>query len=365
MLKSFNKITRSLLIVTVLVAMLCSIPSEASMFYSYTYDNESKSVTAPDAALPTRTVTGADMKAGSLNVPQDLLIYNDEVYIVDTGNNRIIVTDLEFSKSRIISSFKNNGNVDTFQEPQGICVTDDAIYIADTKNSRVVKLDHKGKLKLIIKSPKEENPDDETFAKDFVFKPVKVAVDQYNRIFVISSGYNLGLMQFNPDGSYLQSIGAPKVTLSIAEQVKRKFQTKAQKERTMDVVPTEYSNISITAKGFIYVTSESTDVEVDALRQLNAKGQDIINRIGDPSGDIIVGKGSASYKGPSAIVDVCQVEEDGNIAILDRKRSRVFVYDDTCKLLYVFSGPGDYNGGMKTAAAMSVPTLPRRSTQIR
>ena len=90
-----------------------------------------------------------------------------------------------------------------------------------------------------------EDPKDDSFAKDFVFKPVKVAVDNYNRIFVISAGYNLGLMQFNQDGSYLQSLGAPKVTLSVIEQVWRKFQTKAQKERTMDVVPTEYSNISI------------------------------------------------------------------------------------------------------------------------
>lgn len=351
MFKSLKKITRSLLIITVLIAVLCSIPSEAASFYSYTYDTESKSVAAPDAALPIRTVTGADFKAGALNIPQDLVIFNDKVYIVDTGNNRIIITDLEFTKSRVISSFKNNGVEDTFQEPQGICVTEDAMFIADTKNARVVKLDHKGKLQLIITDP-SKTEDEGTFAEGFVFKPAKVAVDNYNRIFVISAGYNLGLMQFNPDGTYLQSIGAPKVTLSIAEQIKRKFQTKTQRERTMDVVPTEYSNISITEKGFIFVTSESTDADVDALRQLNAKGQDIINRIGDPSGDIIVGQGSTSYKGPSAIVDVCEVEGYGNMAILDRKRSRVFVYDDTCKLLYVFSGPGDYNGGMKTASAM-------------
>lgn len=347
MFKFLKKIKRSLIVVAVLVAMLCNIPSEAAAFYSYIYNNESKSVAAPDAALPIRNVTGADFGAGALNVPQDLVIYNDKVYIVDTGNHRIVITDLEFTTSTVISGFNNNGIQETFSEPQGVCVTDDAIYIADTKNARVVKLNHAGELQVIIKDPK-----DESFSKDFVFKPVKVAVDQYDRIFVISAGYNLGLMQFNQDGSYLQSLGAPKVTLSAIEQVWRKFQTKAQRERTMDVVPTEYSNISITDEGFIFVTSESTDEEVDALRQLNAKGADIINRIGDPSGDIIVGQGSPSYKGASAIVDVTEVGKNGNMAILDRKRSRVFVYDDTCKLLYVFAGPGDYNGGLKVASAM-------------
>lgn len=347
MFKSLKKIKRSLVIIAVLVAMLCSIPCEAASFYSYIYDNESQAVAAPDAATPVRNVTGDELGVGAFNLPQDLFIYNNEMYIVDTGNNRIVISNMDFTKARVISSFDNNGKKDTFNEPQGICVTDDAIYIADTKNTRVVKLDHKGKLQVII-----QDPTDETFADDFVFKPVKVAVDIYDRIFVVSQGYNLGLMQFNQDGTYLQSIGAPKVTLSIVEQVWRKFQTEAQRDRTMEVVPTEYSNISITEEGFIFVTSESTDEEVDALRQLNAKGADIINRIGDPSGDIIVGQGSASYKGASAIIDVAEVGNDGNIAILDRKRSRVFVYDDTCKLLYVFAGPGTYNGGLSVPAAM-------------
>ncbi len=347
LLKSLNKIKRSFIVIAVLIAMLCSIPCEAASFYSYIYDNESQAVAAPDAATPTRNVTGADMGVGALSAPEDLVIYNDNLYIVDTGNNRIIITDFEFKKTRIISNFKNNGKNDTFNQPQGICVTEDAMYIADTKNTRVVKLDHKGNLKVIIK-----DPTDETFADDFIFKPTKVAVDGYDRIFVISEGYNLGLMQFNQDGSYLQSIGAPKVALSIVEQVIRKFQTKAQRERTSDVVPTEYSNISISEEGFLFVTSESTDEDIDSLRQLNAKGLDIINRIGDPSGDIIVGEGSASYKGASAIVDVTQVGSNGNIAILDRKRSRVFVYDDTCELLYVFAGPGSFNGGLNVPTGM-------------
>ncbi len=347
MLKTLNKIKRSFIVIAVLAALLCSIPCEAATFYSYIYDNESQAVAAPDAATPIRNVTGDQIGVGALSMPEDLTIYGDKLYIVDTGNNRIIITDFEFKTSEVIKSFKNKGKRDTFNEPQGVCVTEDAIYIADTKNSRVVKLNHKGELQVII-----EDPQDETFSDDFVFKPVKISVDCYDRIFVISEGYNLGLMQFNQDGSYLQSIGAPKVTLSVVEQIIRKFQTKAQRDRTNDVVPTEYSNITISEEGFIYVTSESTNESIDSLRQLNAKGTDILNRIGDPSGDIIVGQGSVSYKGASAIVDVTEVGNNGNIAILDRKRSRIFVYDDNCQLLYVFSGPGTYNGGLSVPTSM-------------
>lgn len=346
MFKSLKNIKRSFIVIAVLIAMLCNIPLEAASFYSYTY-NDTKAVAAPDAALPVRNVMGIDFGAGQLKSPQDLFIYNNEIYIVDSGNNRIVITDINLTKSRIISEFNNNGKKDTFQEPQGICITKDEMYIADTKNARIVKLDMQGNLLMIIDSPK-----DESFPKDFLFKPSKVSVDLYNRVFVVSAGYNLGLMQFTPDGTYLKSIGAPDVTLTVFEQIRRKFSTKAQRERTGDVVPTEYSNISITDAGFIYVTSESTNIEVDALRKLNAKGADIINRIGDPSGDIIIGQGSASYKGASAIVDVTEVGGDGNIGILDRKRSRVFVYDDTCQLLFMFAGPGTYNGGLSVPSAM-------------
>lgn len=344
--KSFRNIKRTFLVITLLVAMLCNIPSQAASFYSYTY-NDTKAVAAPDAALPVRNVSGNDLGVGPFDVPQDLFIYNNELYIVDTGNSRIVITDLNFKNVRIISEFDNNGKKDKFKEPEGICVAKDEIYIADTKNARIVKLDMQGNLLMIIDSPK-----DESFPEDFLFKPAKVAVDLYDRVFVVSAGYNLGLMQFTPDGTYLKSIGAPEVALTIFEQIRRKFSTKEMRKRTGDAVPTEYSNISINAAGFIYVTSESTNTQIQPLRKLNAKGSDILNRIGNPGGDIIVGQGSASFKGASAIVDVTEVGEDGNIAILDRKRSRVFVYDDTCQLLYMFSGPGTYNGGLSVPSAM-------------
>jgi len=358
LLKSLKKIRRSLVVIAVLVAILCSIPCEAAAYYSYIYDNQSQAVAAPEAAQPVRTISSIKVKENGktetikFSMLQDLFIYNDKMYIVDSGNNRIIITDMDFENAKIIKEFKNKDEkgkkfTDTFNEPHGICVNDEAIFIADTKNARIIKLDHKLNLKLII-----ENPTDESFPKDFVFKPVRVSVDNYNRIFVVSSGYNMGLMQFTVDGDYLQSIGAPKVTMSIFQQIWRKFQTKAQRERSEEVVPTEYSNIFISPEGFLYVTSESTDTRIEALRMLNSKGTDIINRLGNPSGDIIVGQGSPTYTGASAIVDVAEVGSNGNVAILDRKRARVFVYNDECHLLYMFAGPGEYNGGMLSPSSM-------------
>lgn len=340
----FKKAIRIALAAMLVISSVCSIPSSAAGFYSYIYNEDGKPIAAPDAVTAEGAISGEDIGVGSFASPQDLFVDGDELYIVDTKNNRIAVTDFEGKNTRVISEFTYKGKKDTFKEPEGICVSGDDIYVADTGNSRVVRLDRNNSCSLIISSP-----EDDSFSDDFVFTPTKMGVDSYGRIFVISEGYNMGLMQFDTDGTYLKSIGAPKVTLSIIEQFWRKFSTKAQRERSQSVVPTEYSNVFVSNDGFIYVTNESTSEEIEALRMLNSKGTDILKRIGDPSGDILTG--GITYKDNSSIIDFCEMEY-GNFAILDRKRSRVFVYNNNSELLYVFGGPGTYNGGMSVPSSM-------------
>lgn len=336
---------KSTLIISALAlifAILFSIPVSAAEFYSYIYDNDEKAIAAPDAATPVGMLTGENI--GGFNSPQDLYVYNGRLYIADTKNNRIVIMGLSGGNTEIIADFKNNGREDILSEPTGICVTADGIYIADTGNARVIKLNENKECTLVI-----ETPNDDSLGDDFNFSPTKVAVDDHERIFVISAGYNMGLMQFDKNGGYLKSIGAPKVTLSIIEQFWRKLSTKEQRARSQSVVPTEYSNLSVSSDGFIYVTNESTSEEVEALRRLNAKGNDVLKRIGDPSGDVTTE--GLTYKGNSAIIDFCELEY-GNFAILDRKRSRVFVYNENSELLYVFGGPGTYSGGMSVPTSM-------------
>ena len=338
----FKKSTLIISALALIFAILFSVPVSAAEFYSYIYDNDEKAVAAPDAATPAGMLTGENI--GGFNSPQDLYAYNGRLYIADTKNNRIVIMGLSGGNTEIIADFKNNGREDRLSEPTGICVTADGIYIADTGNARVIKLNENKECTLVIETPNEDS-----FGEDFNFSPTKVAVDDHERIFVISAGYNMGLIQFDKNGGYLKSIGAPKVTLSVIEQFWRKLSTKEQRERSQSVVPTEYSNLSVSSDGFIYVTNESTSEEVEALRRLNAKGNDVLKRIGDPAGDVTTG--GLTYKGNSAIIDFCELEY-GNFAILDRKRSRVFVYNESSELLYVFGGPGTYSGGMSVPTSM-------------
>src|SRR5690606_7917794 len=133
---------------------------------------------------------------GSLREPNDIFVANNEqVYIVDSGNDRIVVTDTNFELIKIIDSFDNNGERDGFSNPQGIFVTDEGdIYVEDTGNKRVVHLDQNINLFKIVDSPESE-----LLCEKFEFGPAKLVVDKAGRIYVMALGVFAGFMEFSSD----------------------------------------------------------------------------------------------------------------------------------------------------------------------
>ena len=87
--------------------------------------------------------TNADGSAKGLSSPSDVFVDDlNHVYISDTGNNRIIVTDEKYNVRLVISEFLNNYGVpDGLSQPNGLFVTESEIYVADKGNSRIVIFD--------------------------------------------------------------------------------------------------------------------------------------------------------------------------------------------------------------------------------
>ncbi len=344
------------------ILLLSSLFSEtisvfAENFYSYTYNSESEVVRAPAAVSVSSTITGDAVGAGEFKAPTDLYISEDGlVYIADRGNNRIVVLDSDGNLIREIKSFKNGDKTDTFDSPSGVFVTkDNTLLICDTQNGRIIRLD------------KDENFIDEitltageSLPPDFVFSPSKVGVDASGRIFVVSAGFNNGLLEFTAGGSFVRYMGASKVTLTPMQLFWRMFSTKEQREKTASNVSTEYNNIEVDAEGFLLVTSsaftyyEYQSGAAQPIRRLNSKGSDVLSRVGNPSGELDYPDArisTATYKGPSTLVDVCTLPY-GNYAVLDQNRGRVFAYNADGEMMYEFAGPGDISGGLTTPTAL-------------
>lgn len=352
--KFISFITATVLIMSLLTTC---VTVSADSFHSYIYNSEEKVVSAPAAVTVTATVTGASSGTQNFNSPSDLIVGGDNcIYIADRGNNRIVVIDKDGNFIKEIKSFVTENGEETFNSPSGIYINNDGdIYICDTSNGRIVQLSSSGTLiNIITLSAGESLP------SDFVFNPTKVGVDNSGRIFVVSEGFNNGLLEFTAEGKFVRYMGASKVTLTPMQMFWRMFSTKEQRQKTSSNVSTEYNNIEVDEEGFLMVTSSSfTYYEYQSgaaqpLRRLNSKGSDVLSRLGDPSGELDYPDSkisTATYKGPSTLVDVCTLPY-GNYAVLDQNRGRVFAYNTDGEMLYEFAGPGDIKGGLTTPTAV-------------
>ena len=69
----------------------------------------------------------------------------------------------------------------------------------------------------------------------------------------------MGVIAINEEGDFQGFIGAQKVTISALDIIWRRFQTEEQRKLSQQYVSTEFNNITIDEKGFIYVTTSSID----------------------------------------------------------------------------------------------------------
>ncbi|MNZ46422.1 Serine/threonine-protein kinase PknD [compost metagenome] len=322
-------------------------PASAAMtpYESYNYNYWEEAVPAPAPYVPERSVSGADLGIGSLLEPTDMFVSSDEqLYIVDSGNNRVIHLDSHWNVKRIISEFDNNGQSDQFQKPNGLYINDEGnLYIADTEKRRVVILSQEGHLLGII-----ENPQSDILPEDYKFVPLKVAVDNANRVYVVAQGVYEGIMQFDVDGEFIGYVGTNKVTPDYTEFLWRLISTEAQQAQMVLFVPTEFSNLDLDSKGFVYATNIDPDSK-EPVKRLNPTGADVLKRFGyfDVVGDIIFRR----VVGPSKLIDV-KVLENGMYSVLDSSQGKIFTYNDTGDLLYVYGGKGNQVGTFKIPAAI-------------
>ena len=318
--------------------------------YTYNYDFWEEQVASPDAYRVSAYILGSALGVGNFRDPQGLFVRDNRIYICDSGNNRILLIEVnekgEHTVTKAVSSVIIDGEESPFYYPMDIFENSDgSLYIADTNNKRVLKLDCDWNYISSI-----TRPDDESLDAFVEFQPLKLVVDFANRVFVQVRNVNKGLMEFDSSGEFTGYMGANRVEFEIVDYVWKLISTQAQRERLDLFVPTEYNNVCLDKDGFIYVTNSTG--EVDPVRRLNAMGQDILIRNGyeEPIGDIAFGD-AGGVSGSSRFIDVCAFDND-SFACFDRARGRIFLYDFQGNLLYAFGGLGNREGAFMLPVAI-------------
>nr|WP_225229346.1 hypothetical protein [Paenibacillus gallinarum] len=311
---------------------------------SYNYSFWGETVEAPAAYQATELYTGSDLGVGPLKEPSDLHVSSDQqIYVLDSGNNRVVVLNNRFTDAVTITSFDHDGVEDTFSNPQGLFVTDqNHVIIADTGNNRIVHLDQDFRLVKVIGAPESD-----LLQANFQFQPVRVVMDNAQRLYVMSTGVFDGFMEFNAEGVFTSFIGANRVKIDPIDYFWKRISTQAQRSQMIMYTPTEFTNLDIDNEGFIYATNG--DQWGDNIKKLNAQGNDILRRTGyfNPQGDI----NYTVDAGPSRLIDI-EVSDSEMYSVLDSKRGRIFTYNGDGHLMYIFGGIGNLLGEFKTPTAI-------------
>lgn len=338
----------------------------ASSYQTYTYTTFGISAPSPDAYTPYKTYHAKDIGLAGANLDNLTDIEVDDknnVYLADPGNNRILILDPYLQYKSAIQTFVNEEGIrDKLAEPNGVFVTAEKIFVADTNNSRIVVFDRNGSFLYQLREPQST-----VFPTGSIYKPIAIAVDNAERIYVVSSTTYMGVIVLDSQGEFQNFIGSQTVSVSALELMWRSFMSAKQRALTKKNVSTEYNNITIDEDGFVYVTTSSikeesqyTSIKGDTtyapVKKLNASGTDVMTHNGffGPYGEVAtkaIGR-STNETGVSRVVDAA-VGPEGTWSLIDDKRSRVYTYDDSGNLLFAFGAKGQMLGNLSTVSGIT------------
>ena len=346
-------------IVSVVMAVFLfagSFASASDMPYnSYTYDEWGNPIESPSGYEPTMFVDGIKLGAGPFLNPTDIYASSDDMlYVLDSGNKRIVITNELFKSSSVVDHFFLDGKETSLNDPQGIFVAkDQTIYIADSANNRILVTDKTGNVSLAIGKPTTE-----VYPQATNFEPQKIVVDRMGTIFAICKGVYYGAVMFNQKGEFLGYFGSNKVELTADLMIARIWKglmSKENKDKLANYIPVEFTSFDIDFENFIYSCTNFSNSNFNMVRKINPMGINILESKASKSFQGGFGDLNVVYYNNQQITtkmqDIC-IDEKGYITALDYTRGRIFQYDQDANILFAFGGLGIQNGMFRTPVAI-------------
>lgn len=309
--------------------------------FTYTYSSYQEAVPIPDFYLGKTRLSGEVIGCGSFQNPRDLFVDdNGYLYICDTGNDRIVILDDQYTLVSVIEElvYEETGETTTLSRPNGLFVDGDRIIVADTESERILYCDRDGKILREVLRPEHSQ-----FSGDTLFLPTKVLVDRQGNLYAQCEGFYQGLVMFDENGEFLSFFGSESVFASVEVQLQyfwQQLMSQEQKDQTSRYVPTEIMAMTIDRNGYIYTIAQQHSTlgvknEMDNIRKLNTKGKDIlVNKM--PEAAYTAFKSAATSLN---MVDIA-VDEQGFITIIDSSAGKVMYFDKEMNLLAMFGSIG-------------------------
>ena len=290
---------------------------------------------------------------GKLSKPEDIFIDDDDnIYVVDTGNNRIVKYDSDYNFELAVSG-KGTYPEDQSALKNPMCVYVDSksgtILVADSGNSRLVEFTKYGNLRYSY-----EMPESELLSVDFNYQPVKVTKDTRGYIYVCNTGDYNGIMQLSADGEFRSYYGTNKVNLSFWESLAKVLWDREDRKGSIVTLPYTFSNIYASDDGYMYATT-TTDTPPQ-VRKINIAGSDVLYGSFNFNDSSLSSNYTKNVN--QTFIDVT-VDSNGNMFILDQRFCRVYSYDEWGNNLCVFGSDGLGYGQIRVPVSIEVDSRGR------
>jgi len=285
-------------------------------YQTYTYSpSRHQLVPTQDAYLPL-SISYA-LGDYSLSSPQDLTIDDDDnVYIADYGNARVIKYSLKSDQVTLIGE-------GVLSKPGGVHVgKDGSLYVADfgTKKAYKFVLDTDTDT-YSLQTTYEKPVDSPYFSDTDAFDPVKVVTDNGDNVYVLLSGNINGMAEYENGGAFFGFFGGNRIPNTWTNVLKYILFDETQRREWFQMIPSPVSNVAVDHNGLILTTTKG----VDGYLKLNIANYVYNQSVWgfDNTEDLFVGPYNTIFA----------VSADGYL----------IEYDPEGSVLFVFSGPDQYN----------------------
>ena len=367
-----------LLAAMLMMPLSCGLAADHDKVINNQYDGEWQPI--PKTYVLKTSVSYLNSDLGAFKQPNDVDIGpNGHIFIADTGNNRIVELHENFQP---VGAY-NNAEQKKFRSPQGVFVDEfGAIFVADTDNSRVVKMSSSGKYVEEFKRPVST-----LLGDNFNFTPRKVAVSSTGYLYAIRLQW---LMQIDAQGKFCGYIGTTQVGFDLWYRIRQLLSNERQRIALQKREPSSILSFDINKSGVLYVTTAEKTAQ---LKKINSVGKNIYPYTGqfgygimndqllqnpvfsdvavndseivcmlenhagelhiyDPDGNNLtifggLGEGSGRLSSPVAV----EIDNEGNVYVVDQKRNALYVYEPTYMMRQVLEAVTLYADGRYTEAA--------------
>ena len=251
--KLLNFILALITVISLLSLPVCAVEELDGDSSSYIYDYWGNTVSTPVPYETEINVCIADFGEVTPSITDMATDSNNNIYVADSANNCIWQLN---EKLEFVTSFENyviDGQQKTFNAPEGCWATAEKLYVANTADLNIVILDINTKETLQIVNA----PSNEEWSSTVDFVPTRLSTDKGGRIYCVSRNQTQGIVQFSKEGKFIGFLGALDVDPSAWDIFIRTFGTKKMKNESLQMIPTEFTNLYCNSEGMVYAITET------------------------------------------------------------------------------------------------------------